>query len=113
MLQIPRSAILEESGETSVFVVEDDKAMRRDVVTGYSNAGMIEIVEGLEAGADDYLTKPFSMRELLARDDIDAVLIATGPNWHATAATMAAMRSRSKSSIPASTVARSPIAPSG
>jgi len=30
------------------------------------------------------------MRELLARDDIDAVLIATGPNWHATAATMAA-----------------------
>src|SRR4029453_4266279 len=30
------------------------------------------------------------MRELLARPDIDAVLIATGPNWHATAATMAA-----------------------
>ncbi|MGH7969344.1 MAG: Gfo/Idh/MocA family protein, partial [Limisphaerales bacterium] len=29
------------------------------------------------------------LRELLARDDIDAVLIATGPNWHATAATMA------------------------
>jgi hypothetical protein len=29
-------------------------------------------------------------RELLARGDIDAVLIATGPNWHATAATMAA-----------------------
>ena len=30
------------------------------------------------------------MRELLAREDIDAVLIATGPNWHATAAAMAA-----------------------
>src|SRR5215813_8133293 len=30
------------------------------------------------------------LRELLARNDIDAVLIATGPNWHATAATMAA-----------------------
>jgi len=29
-------------------------------------------------------------REVLARTDIDAVLIATGPNWHATAATMAA-----------------------
>lgn len=28
--------------------------------------------------------------ELLARDDIDAVLIATGPNWHATAAMYAA-----------------------
>jgi len=30
------------------------------------------------------------LRELLARPDIDAVLIATGPNWHATAATFAA-----------------------
>jgi predicted dehydrogenase len=30
------------------------------------------------------------LRELLARDDIDAVLIATGPNWHATASIMAA-----------------------
>ncbi len=30
------------------------------------------------------------LRELLGRDDIDAVLIATGPNWHATAATLAA-----------------------
>ncbi len=29
-------------------------------------------------------------RELLARSDIDAVLIATGPNWHATAAIAAA-----------------------
>jgi hypothetical protein len=29
-------------------------------------------------------------RELLDRDDIDAVLIATGPNWHATAAMIAA-----------------------
>jgi hypothetical protein len=30
------------------------------------------------------------LRDLLARDDIDAVLIATGPNWHATAAIMSA-----------------------
>jgi len=30
------------------------------------------------------------LRELLARDDIDAVLIATGPNWHATATMLAA-----------------------
>ena len=35
-------------------------------------------------------TPYIDMRELLAREDIDAVLIATGPNWHATAATMAA-----------------------
>lgn len=30
------------------------------------------------------------LRELLARDDIDAALIATGPNWHAAASTLAA-----------------------
>jgi len=30
------------------------------------------------------------LHELLARADIDAVLIATGPNWHATASTLAA-----------------------
>ena len=33
-----------------MFVVEDDKAIRRQVVTGYSNAGMIEVVEGLSDG---------------------------------------------------------------
>ena len=30
------------------------------------------------------------LRELLAREDIDAVLIATGPNWHAAASILAA-----------------------
>jgi predicted dehydrogenase len=30
------------------------------------------------------------LRELLARDDLDAVLIATGPNWHAAASILAA-----------------------
>jgi hypothetical protein len=30
------------------------------------------------------------LRELLARNDIEAVLIATGPNWHATASMLAA-----------------------
>jgi len=35
-------------------------------------------------------TTYIDMRELLARNDLDAVLIATGPNWHATAATLAA-----------------------
>lgn len=37
-----------------------------------ARAGEDYLVEGLQAGADDYLTKPFSARELLAR--VDAVL---------------------------------------
>jgi DNA-binding response OmpR family regulator len=37
----------------------------------------IDKVLGLEIGADDYITKPFSLRELLAR--IKAILRRTGP----------------------------------
>lgn len=37
-------------------------------------------VAGLEGGADDYVTKPFSPRELIAR--IHAVLRRTAPNGH-------------------------------
>jgi membrane fusion protein (multidrug efflux system) len=50
-LQIPRSAILEESGRVSVFVVEDGKAVRKVVQTGYGHSGMVEIIDGL--GDDD------------------------------------------------------------
>jgi len=47
VLQIPRSAIIEEDGEKSVFVVNDGKAVRQIVQTGYSKRGMIEISDGL------------------------------------------------------------------
>lgn len=47
VLQIPRSAIAEELGSESVFVVEDGKAVRRIVTTGYGENGLIEIVDGL------------------------------------------------------------------
>jgi hypothetical protein len=51
--------------------------------------------EAVKKRADDkYGNKDCAMyrdlRELLARSDIDAVLIATGPNWHATASILAA-----------------------
>jgi len=49
-LQIPRSAIIEDRGTASVFVVEDDHAVRKTVETGYSNKGMVEIVSGLQDG---------------------------------------------------------------
>ncbi len=49
-LQLPRSALVEDAGQTSVFVVEDDVAIKKVVQTGYSDRGMIEIVAGLEDG---------------------------------------------------------------
>jgi membrane fusion protein (multidrug efflux system) len=46
-LQVPRSAIIEELGTTSVFVVVDNIAIRKEVQTGFSNNGMMEITAGL------------------------------------------------------------------
>ena len=49
-LQIPRSAIVDDAGRMSVFVIEDDVATRKTVTTGFGNRGMIEIIDGLEGG---------------------------------------------------------------
>lgn len=46
-LQVPRSALVEESEQASVFVVEEDVAVRKIVETGFSQQGMVEIVDGL------------------------------------------------------------------
>ena len=51
-LQVPRSAIIEDLGQSSVFVVENDIAVRKFVETGYSDEGMIEITSGLTDDAD-------------------------------------------------------------
>ena len=50
VLQIPRSAIIESVGETSVFVVEDGIGIRKPVETGFSGNGMLEITSGLTDG---------------------------------------------------------------
>jgi two-component system, OmpR family, response regulator len=60
------------------------------IVTGRGDA--IDKVVGLEVGADDYVTKPFDLRELLAR--IKAVLRRIAPAAAAGAAAPPAPRSR-------------------
>lgn len=50
VLQIPRRAIIEHTGTTSVFVVEKEVAIRKQVKIGYSNEGMVEITAGLTDG---------------------------------------------------------------
>jgi two-component system OmpR family response regulator len=56
------------------------------IVTGRGDA--VDKVVGLEVGADDYVTKPFDLRELLAR--IKAVMRRMAPSPASTAATPAA-----------------------
>jgi membrane fusion protein (multidrug efflux system) len=47
-LQIPRSAVIEEAGEAAVFVVSEDIAEKRVIRTGYTEAGNVEVVGGLD-----------------------------------------------------------------
>ena len=47
-LIIPRLALVETDGSSNVFVVSDGKAVQRPIKTGLSNAGKIEVTEGLD-----------------------------------------------------------------
>lgn len=47
VLQIPRSAVIDERGVEMVFVVENGEAVRRTVQTGYGSDGMVEVTSGL------------------------------------------------------------------
>jgi membrane fusion protein (multidrug efflux system) len=46
-LMIPEEALVPEQGKTYVFVVEDGKAMQREVRTGGREPGRVAILEGL------------------------------------------------------------------
>ncbi|RLA33869.1 MAG: efflux transporter periplasmic adaptor subunit [Gammaproteobacteria bacterium] len=47
-LQIPRSAIVESAGQSSVFIVSEDIVERRLISTGYAESGQIEVLQGLD-----------------------------------------------------------------
>lgn len=49
-LAIPRTALLEDDGEPSVYVVQDGKAIRTTITPGYVDGAFIEVREGLAAG---------------------------------------------------------------
>lgn len=83
-LQVPRSAIVEDAGESSVFVVEDNIAIRKFVETGFSEKGMIEITSGLDDN-DDVITvgqvglkADASVTVINAADDESEAAVAEG-----------------------------------
>ena len=55
----------------------DARTSRVPIIMLTAKAGETDKIVGLEMGADDYITKPFSVRELLAR--VRAVLRRSGP----------------------------------
>ena len=73
------SCFLQEE-DVRFVAIADVKATRRQAVK--------QMADGKYGNSDCAMYR--DLRELLARTDIDAVLIATGPNWHAQASMMAA-----------------------
>lgn len=66
--------------EVKFVAIADVKANRREAVK--------KLADATYSNQDCKMYR--DLRELLARDDIDAVLVATGPNWHAAASSLAA-----------------------
>lgn len=51
VLAVNRRAVIERDGETYVFIVEEDRAIRKDVSLGLESDTVVEILEGLNEGA--------------------------------------------------------------
>ncbi len=62
-LLVPKDAILAEDTESAVFVIVDSLAYRRVVLTGYSNEGQIEIVNGIKLGETIVTTGQGSLKD--------------------------------------------------
>lgn len=60
---IPRVALIHQDGSAHVFVVEDGKAHKREVRLGFSNEGMVEVLDGLQADDKVVTIGQASLRE--------------------------------------------------
>ncbi|MBS3959709.1 MAG: efflux RND transporter periplasmic adaptor subunit [Xanthomonadaceae bacterium] len=70
-LTVPRAAVVEASGEASVFLVEDGKAVRRVVRLGHVNGSYAEIVEGLAEGDRVITAGRIAVRDGVAVEVLD------------------------------------------
>ena len=47
-LLAPKDALIEEDSRSSIYIIENNEALRKDVKRGYMNERFVEILEGLE-----------------------------------------------------------------
>jgi membrane fusion protein (multidrug efflux system) len=50
VLTIPRAALIEDEGESAVYLVRSGKAIRAPIKTGYSNGEIAEVISGIRQG---------------------------------------------------------------
>lgn len=89
VLTVPRSALLQDQGESAVFAVRDNKAVRIPVQLGYVNGEVAEVREGLEEGEVVVTTGKVAVREgsdLQVLNPPDEAAIALGNGYAETVA---------------------------
>ncbi len=57
IISVPDSSVFDYKGKNQVFIVQDSKALLKEVKKGIESGNSIEITEGLKVG-DKILTKP-------------------------------------------------------
>lgn len=60
---IPKEAILNEDGVDTVFVIEDEIVRRQELVTGYVNGTVVQVVDGVQPGQRVVVAGQGSLRE--------------------------------------------------
>lgn len=50
VVHIPTAALIAKNGEQYVYIVEKDKAVQREVITGIAGDGVVEIINGIKQG---------------------------------------------------------------
>ena len=60
---VPKEAILSEDGVDAVFVIEDQIVRRQELVTGYVNGAVVQVIAGVEPGQQVVVAGQGSLRE--------------------------------------------------
>lgn len=61
VVAVPHRAVLSDHGQQFCYVYQDEKLERREIVTGSDTPGLIEVVNGLNAGEEIALEPPDTM----------------------------------------------------
>ncbi len=60
---MPKAAVLGSRGAEAAYVIEDGKAHRQPIRTGYDSGSYVQVIEGLAAGAEVVVTGQASLNE--------------------------------------------------
>lgn len=71
-LTIPRAALIEDGGETTVYAVRDGKAVRVPVQVGHLSGELAEVLKGLKEGEQVVTAGKIALRDGAAVEVLDA-----------------------------------------